>query len=141
MYSNFWFISSHPLDESGIYTIKTQAVDNGFVGEAAFVYNITIESHPSIQTINESSHSNNVTVPKNRTVEIVQKDSELPSDRAAIAGGATGAVTLLGLGIFIFIFLLRRRRKRRLSQSIKVRFTGHFLIVTMRHFPTVHFKS
>ena len=120
-------------DESGIYTIKIQAVDNGVVGKAAFAYNITIESHPSI---NESFHSNNVTVPRDRPVEIVQKDSELSSDKAAIAGGVTGTATFLGLGIFIFLFLLRRIQKRKRSQSIKVRFTCRLLIVTIRYFPT-----
>ncbi|XP_028416172.1 proto-oncogene tyrosine-protein kinase receptor Ret-like [Dendronephthya gigantea] len=38
-------------DESGVYTIKIEAVDIGIVGEAAYYYNVTIQSEVTEETI------------------------------------------------------------------------------------------
>ncbi|XP_028416160.1 tyrosine-protein kinase receptor Tie-1-like [Dendronephthya gigantea] len=79
-------------NESGVYTVKIEAVDIGIVGEAAYYYNITIQSEVTEESITPEA-----------------KKSQ--RNMAAIAGGLAGTVTFVGLAIMIYLFLMRRRNK------------------------------
>ena len=135
---SFFMLSLHSSDESGVFTMKIQAVDNDVVGEAAYFYNITIKRYPKNQPVNKTTSSNNmtisndpiirptfgtnytnnVTITSGATVDPnLKKDKKSHSDTARIAGGVAGAVILLVLSVILYRFA----RKRQRSQSIKVR--------------------
>ena len=132
-------LSLHSSDESGVFTIKIQAVDNDVVGEAAYFYNVTIKRYPKNQPVNKTTFSNNMTMSNNPTVHPtfgtnytnnvattsvatvdpnLKEDKKSHSDTARIAGGVAGAVTFLVLSVILYRFA----RKRQRSQSIKVRY-------------------
>ncbi|XP_028409527.1 fibroblast growth factor receptor-like [Dendronephthya gigantea] len=79
-------------NESGVYTVKIEAVDIGIVGEAAYYYNITIQSEITQESITPEAKTSQCNMP-------------------AIAGGLAGTVTFVGLAVIIYLFLMQRRNK------------------------------
>ena len=146
-------LSLHSSDESGVFTIKIQAVDNDVVGEAAYFYNVTIKRHPKNEPVKTTSFNNmtissdpmvhptfgtnytdNVTTTSGATVDPnLKKDKKSHSDTASIAGGVAGAITFLVLLVILYLFA----RKRQRSQSIKVRYIWHVTMIREKYIYTL----
>lgn len=130
------------LDESGLYTIKVQAVNYmNVLGEVAYVHNVSIDgSHDLVtqsrysvailvtysanlvlQSSDVTTKTKKVTKPGNQTVIFTLNEDIKPrSQTGVIAGGVIGAVVFLCLVVFICVFLLRRIRRKRRMESVKV---------------------
>ena len=111
-----------------MYTIKVQAVDTyGTVGEAAYLYNVTIEDSmilsisarttSFVQQANYTTYTNTLVKTIIPTLKSVSpEDIQSRSQTAAVVGGVAGAVVFFGFGVLIFLFVRGKIR----NKSIKV---------------------
>lgn len=112
---SFLFILLIVLEISGLYTFKVQAVDSYGIGEAAYLYNVTIEGQQSVPTIKS------LTVLTDNVPQVLSKDVNSDSDSIyAVAGGAAGSGVFFCLAAFALLFIVKRIRKNSRNRSIKV---------------------
>ena len=118
-------------DETGIYTISVQAINNvGNRGEIAVLHNVLIGRNLSITTRTSKStvqHANTTA----HTYKSTKRMNPTGISISSIAGGSTGAFVFLCLAVFIFLFLLRKIRKKQRDQAIRVKysFSSHSIVL------------